>query len=96
MGLRRSKILAHIRCHMTDAKMAVKSGVHGVNIYMATSAALVKHSHGKSIDEVIEEAGKVINFVKEHNLEVRFSCEDAFRSDLNHILRVYKGIILWN
>ena len=59
---------------------------------MATSAALAKHSHGKSIEEVITEAEKVISFVKSHNLEVRFSCEDAFRSDLDHILRVYKEV----
>ena len=29
MGLRKSKVLAHIRCHMLDAKKAVESGVHG-------------------------------------------------------------------
>ena len=49
MGLN-SKILTHTRCHMNDVKIACDTGVDGVNVYMATSALLSKHSHGKGID----------------------------------------------
>lgn len=34
----------------------------------------------------------MIEYVKKHGLEVRFSCEDAFRSDLSHILNVYHEV----
>ena len=91
LGLR-SKILTHTRCHMHDVKIAVDTGVQGVNLYMATSAALREHSHGKGIDAIIEIASEVIDYVKKHGLEVRFSCEDAFRSNLDDILRVYAAI----
>jgi hypothetical protein len=47
----------------------------------ATSGILAQHSHGKGIDTVIEMASKVVNLVKESGAEVRFSCEDSFRSD---------------
>jgi len=88
----RSKFLTHIRCHMHDAQAAVASGVQGVNVYMATSKILREHSHGKPIDAIVETAAQVIEFVKKHGLEVRFSCEDAFRSDLSDILKVYSEV----
>lgn len=59
MPLRKSRILAHVRCHMEDVRIAVGSGVHGVNVYMATSKALVAHSHGRSIEKIIEAAQEV-------------------------------------
>jgi len=85
----KSKILTHVRCHMHDVKVAVGTGVQGVNVYMATSKVLREHSHGKGIDAIVETAAQVIEYVKKHGLEIRFSCEDAFRSDLNDILKIY-------
>ena len=88
----KSKVLTHVRCHMHDVKVAVESGVQGVNIYMATSKILREHSHGKGIDAILETASEVIEYVKKHKLEVRFSCEDSFRSDLHDILKVYSEV----
>lgn len=91
LGLR-SKVVTHIRCHMADAKAAIASGVDGVNMYMATSAALREHSHGKGIDAIIEQAQEVIDYCKKYNVEVRFSAEDTFRSDLDDLLKVYRAV----
>lgn len=63
-----------------------------MNIYMATSKVLREHSHGKGIDAIVETAAEVIGYVKKHGLEVRFSCEDSFRSDLSDILKVYSEV----
>eukprot|EP00051_Salpingoeca_urceolata_P000944 m.37448 g.37448 ORF g.37448 m.37448 type:complete len:606 (-) comp11106_c0_seq1:180-1997(-) len=92
MRLSNAKILTHTRCHMDDVTAAVSSGVHGVNLYMATSKILREHSHGKGIEAVIETASEVIRYVKDHGLEVRFSCEDTFRSDMTEILSIYKAV----
>lgn len=59
----KAKILTHTRCHMHDVKIAVDTGVDGVNLYMATSAVLREHSHGKGIEAVIEVAREVIRSV---------------------------------
>jgi len=75
---------------MDDVKAAVSCGVKGVNLYMATSEALRKYSHGKSIDYIIDSAREVINYCHKHGVEARFSCEDTFRSDPTDYLRVYK------
>ncbi|POY74491.1 hypothetical protein BMF94_2251 [Rhodotorula taiwanensis] len=91
MGLK-SKILTHIRCHMDDARKAVETGVDGVDIVIGTSSFLRKYSHGKDITYIIKTAVEVIEFVKSKGIEVRFSSEDSFRSDLVDLLSIYRAV----
>jgi isopropylmalate/homocitrate/citramalate synthase len=56
---------------------------------MGTSSHLQKHSHGKDIAYIRAAATDVIQFVKSKGLEVRFSSEDSFRSNINDILSLY-------
>ncbi|KAM5346220.1 hypothetical protein ACJ41O_009225 [Fusarium nematophilum] len=88
LGLR-AKVLAHIRCNMNDAKIAVATGVDGINLCIGTSKQLMEHSHGKDLDWIAEKAKEVIAFVRANNIEVRFSGEDSFRSDFSEILKLY-------
>ena len=41
---------------------------------------------------MIESASEVIQYVKDHGLEIRFSCEDSFRSDPSDLLRIYEAV----
>ncbi len=91
LGLR-AKILTHVRCHMDDAKMAVDTGVDGIDVVFGTSSFLREFSHGKDIQYIIESAQEVIAFVKSCGLEVRFSSEDSFRSDLVDLLTIYRTV----
>lgn len=92
MDMKNAKLVTHTRCHMDDVRAAVSCGVKGVNLYMATSQELRKYSHGKDIDYIIDSARDVINYCLLHKVEVRFSCEDTFRSDPTEVLRVYKAM----
>jgi len=91
LGLR-AKVLTHVRCHMDDARVAVQTGVTGIDILFGTSSYLREFSHGKSVDEIIVEAKNVITFIKDHGKEVRFSSEDSFRSTEGDLLKVYKAV----
>eukprot|EP01114_Cavostelium_apophysatum_P017527 TRINITY_DN522_c0_g1_i1.p1 TRINITY_DN522_c0_g1~~TRINITY_DN522_c0_g1_i1.p1 ORF type:complete len:448 (+),score=136.11 TRINITY_DN522_c0_g1_i1:2-1345(+) len=91
LGLK-SKVLTHIRCHMDDAKLAVETGVDGIDVVFGTSSFLREFSHGKDINYIIESAKEVVNFIKSHGKEVRFSSEDSFRSDLVDLLHVYREV----
>ena len=91
LGLR-AKVLTHVRCHMDDARVAVETGVTGIDILFGTSSYLREFSHGKSVDEIICEARNVIQFIKDHGKEVRFSSEDSFRSTEGDLLKVYKAV----
>lgn len=88
MGLK-AKILCHIRCNMDDARIAVQTGVDGINMCIGTSAQLMTHSHGKDMKFIAAKAQEVIKFVKAAGIEVRFSGEDSFRSDFSEILALY-------
>jgi homocitrate synthase len=91
LGLR-AKVLTHVRCHMDDARVAVQTGVVGIDILFGTSSFLREFSHGKSVDDIIREASLVIEFIKDHGKEVRFSSEDSFRSTEGDLLRVYTAV----
>ncbi|KAL8639565.1 MAG: hypothetical protein Q9228_003417 [Teloschistes exilis] len=84
--------LADVRCHMGDAKLAVETGVDGLDLVIGTSELLRQHSHGKGMSQILTTAIEVINYVKSKGLEVRFSSEDSFRSDLVDLLSLYKAV----
>ncbi|MBO1351494.1 MAG: homocitrate synthase [Hormoscilla sp. GUM202] len=93
LGLQ-AKVLTHIRCHLEDAKVALDTGVDGINMVIGTSRLLRQYSHGKSIEKIIDLATEVITFIHEQSpqTELRFSTEDSFRSGLSDLLRVYQAI----
>ncbi|CAD6608343.1 BJ4_G0044760.mRNA.1.CDS.1 [Saccharomyces cerevisiae] len=91
LGLK-AKILTHIRCHMDDARVAVETGVDGVDVVIGTSKFLRQYSHGKDMNYIAKSAVEVIEFVKSKGIEIRFSSEDSFRSDLVDLLNIYKTV----
>ena len=91
LGLK-AKTLTHTRCRVEDAKVAVETGVNGVDVVIGTSSILRNFSHGKGIDEIIEMALEVVSFLREQDIEVRFSTEDSFRSTPEDIFRVYEAV----
>lgn len=87
-----ARILTHTRCTLDDAKKAVDTGVDGVDVVIGTSSYLRDFSHGKSIDQIIELAQVVVEYLLSQGVETRFSTEDSLRSDSGDILRVYQAV----
>ncbi len=87
-----AKILTHTRCTLEDVRIAVETGVQGVDIVIGTSSYLREFSHGKSIDQIIEMAANVYEYLKTQNVETRFSTEDSLRSDPEDIFRIYEAV----
>jgi homocitrate synthase len=52
----------------------------------------MEHSHGKDMTYITNTAIEVINYVKSHNIEIRFSSEDSFRSNLVDLLSIYSTV----
>ncbi len=90
MGLN-ARILTHIRCNKDDARQALDTGAHGIDMVIGTSPQLMKHSHGKSINQIIDLAADVLSFIRQQAPDVilRFSTEDSFRSRESDLLRIY-------
>ncbi|HRF99004.1 MAG TPA: homocitrate synthase, partial [Aggregatilineales bacterium] len=89
-----ARILTHIRCNREDALKALDTGVHGIDVVIGTSPQLMQHSHGKSIDQILELAYDVLGFIRQQKPDVilRFSTEDSFRSREADLWRVYLAI----
>lgn len=58
---------------MRDAKLAVETGVDGLDVVIGTSSFLREHSHGRDMAYIEKTAIEVIEYIKSKGLEVR--CE---------------------
>ncbi len=87
-----TKILTHTRCSLPDVKMAVETGVDGVDVVIGTSSFLRKFSHGLDIDQIIEKAQEVLDYLRDQDVEMRFSTEDSLRSDTEDLFRIYEAV----
>lgn len=87
LGLR-ARLLAHVRCVPADVCRAIAAGVDGINLYFGTSPLLRAHGHRRDVAGIISAASACVAIVREAGLEVRFGCEDAFRTPEADLLRV--------
>ncbi|MBM4422732.1 MAG: pyruvate carboxyltransferase [Chloroflexi bacterium] len=87
-------LLAHVRCHLRDVEAAVEAGADGLNMYIGTSAESRHYNHGNDLDEIIAKAAPLIEEVRRDHphLLLRFSGEDAFRTRLDDLFRVYDSV----
>jgi homocitrate synthase len=86
-----SRVITHSRCVVDDVRAAVDTGVRGIGLLFATSRILRDSSHGRSIQQIIDLMGPPIELALRSGLEVRFSAEDAFRSDVADLMAVYRA-----
>jgi homocitrate synthase len=87
-----TRVVTHTRCAMSDAQLAADTGVDGVDVVIGTSSMLREFSHGKDIPTIVAMAREVVRFLLDRGLEVRFSTEDSFRSNIEDILPIYEAV----
>ena len=89
----RARIVAHVRCVDADVLAALDTPVFGVNLFYGTSTELRTFSHGRRIDQILADAVPLIQRIRSAGRYVRFSAEDAFRSDLVDMLTVFDAVV---
>lgn len=89
-----SFLLAHVRCHPQDVQTAIEAGVDGLNLYMGTSSQSQEFNHGQGLDRVARQTHDLLVDIRREapHLILRFSGEDAYRTPLDDIYRVYDPI----
>ncbi len=92
LGLK-AKITAHVRCNKEDIDISLDAGVDVIHMMYATSPILQKYSTRKNIDQVMEQAVKMTEYLKGLNMEVRFSGEDSTRSRIEDLQRVFDAVV---
>src|SRR5215472_12755676 len=86
-------IVPHVRCAENDVLTALEMPVYGLNLFFGTSNELRSDSHGRRIDQIKAEAVPLIRHIRGAGRYVRFSAEDAFRSDLVDLLTVFDAVV---
>src|SRR5437868_4264057 len=89
----RARVVAHVRCVEADVQAALDTPVFGLNLFYGTSAQLRAFSHGRGIDQMLGDAVPLIRLIRSTGRYVRFSAEDAFRSDLVDLLTVFDAVV---
>ena len=88
-------LVAHVRAHPRDIESALEAGFDGLHLYMGTSVQSQRFNHGKALDQVAHQARALLEDLRRHHprLWLRFSGEDAFRTPLEDLFRVYDQVV---
>ena len=87
----KSDICALARANEKDIDLALETGVPYIHTFIATSEIHLKHKLKMNRDQVVQRAVEAITYAREHGARVEFSAEDATRTDLGYLLRVFKA-----
>ena len=84
-------VLAHARAKHSDIEAVQKAGAHWVGIFVGVNplSREVKFK-GRSVDEILAMAGEAIEYAHSLNLKVRFTIEDASRTDMDLLVKAYQ------
>lgn len=85
-----AQILSLARTKKEDIDVALSCDVDGIITFMGTSDIHLEHKMNIGRQEALNICMKAIEYAKDHGLFVAFSAEDATRSDLDFLKRIYK------
>lgn len=88
-----AEVVAHARATRDDVAAAADAGADGVNVLFATSEVLRRAGHGREVEEMLARTGDVVGYARERGLQVRFACEDAFRTPWPTLRSAYRTVL---
>src|SRR5574340_697291 len=74
-----------------EAIRPAKSG--RIHTFIATSPIHMKHKLRMTEDQVVERAVQAVKWAREYTDDVEFSAEDAIRSDMDFLVRIFDAVI---
>ena len=73
---------------------AIKPAKRGrIHTFIATSPIHMQHKLRMSEDQVVERAVQAVKWAREYTDDVEFSAEDAVRSDMDFLVRIFNEVI---
>jgi isopropylmalate/citramalate/homocitrate synthase-like protein len=76
-----------------DVDAALEAGVDCVHVFISTSDFHLKHMLKKTREEVLEQAVRFVEYVKDHGVTVEFSAMDATRTNFDFLKRIYEDTV---
>ncbi len=87
LDLNASKV-AHGRASISDIDHAVTIGVPWMGIFFGTSPLSLKYKFNVKKEEALRRIEKAVKYGKDKGLKLRFTAEDASRTDLEFLIQV--------
>lgn len=87
-----TEICGLARVEKGDIDAALDCDVDTIHVFIATSDIHLQHKLKISREEGLRRAIDGVEYAKSHGVTVEFSAEDATRSDLNHLITVFKAV----
>ncbi len=95
--IERSTVCSLARASEKDVRAAgeaIKPAKHGrIHTFIATSPIHMQHKLRMSPDEVVSRAVQAVKWAREYTDDVEFSAEDAVRSDIDFLVRIFDEVI---
>ena len=88
-----AEVCALARCLKEDVDAALACDVGCVHVFIATSDIHLEHKLKMTREEVLRQAVEHVQYAKDHGVIVEFSAEDATRSELEFLKRVYQAVV---
>lgn len=88
-----SEICGLARAVKKDIDTAISCDVDSIHTFIATSPLHRKYKLKMDKEQIIEKAVESIEYIKEHGLKVEFSAEDATRTELDYLVKVYEEAV---
>ncbi len=86
----RSTVCGLSRCNDNDIYSVINTGLNYIHIFIATSDIHLRNKLKITREEAIEKIKKSIENAKKAGLYVEFSAEDATRTDMDFLIKVFK------
>ncbi|MDP2761032.1 MAG: 2-isopropylmalate synthase [Sideroxyarcus sp.] len=95
--IERSTVCSLARASEKDVRAAgeaIKPAKHGrIHTFIATSPIHMQHKLRMSEDQVVERAVQAVKWALEYTNDVEFSAEDAVRSEMDFLVRIFDEVI---
>lgn len=85
--------MGHVRAVKSDVEKAVDCEVDRVAIFLATSNVHLQDKLKMSKEVAIEKVVDCVQYAKDHGLNVRYTPEDATRTDFNYLVEICNAAI---
>jgi methanogen homocitrate synthase len=86
-----ARICGFSRAREGDIQTAIDCDVDMVSIFIPTSELHVRVKFKKPREQVLEDSLKMIDYARDHGVQVRFAAEDASRTDMTFLKEVYRS-----
>ncbi len=89
----RAKVFSAARGTKNDVDAVLKSGASGIAMIIPTSDLHIECKLRKTREQIMKTTRELVEYAKDHGLEVELLAEDATRSDFDYLTKIFQTAV---